>query len=307
VANLRIRSAADGAHDASAVTRHHPTDSHSVTAQLGHPIIPSASDALSCHHRLGLRAGQRKQYPATVRRFCGARSVPGPERRVLAEAKMIARGAELIWLTLVAAKIGRMNERRMLNERSRVVLITGAPGSGKSTLGTELASSLRIPFVARDDVRGGLFFTEGAWTSKPRRIPTSDEAVETLLRLVETNAGLGVSCIVEYVIRQGRPDDWARITAAADCVVLLTMCRDAMARFADREMNDALMNRRPVLDALGHAGVEAHTSDAILRMESVVDEMRTDFDVPMLQVRTDHGYTPSLDQIIDFVVSEQPT
>ena len=41
VANLRIRSAADGAHDASAVARHHPTDSHSVTAPVQCLIITS--------------------------------------------------------------------------------------------------------------------------------------------------------------------------------------------------------------------------------------------------------------------------
>jgi predicted kinase len=207
----------------------------------------------------------------------------------------------------MAAKIVAMSERRVLNDRARVVLLTGAPGSGKSTLGSELARSLRIPFIARDDVRGGLFFTDGAWTPNPRRVPTSDEAVETLLRMVESTAGLGVSCIVEYVVRRGRPGDWARITAAADCVVLLTTCRDAMSRFTHREMNDALLNRRPVLEALGHASIADHTTRAVSRMESVVDDMRTDFDVPMMRVATDQGYQPSLDQIIEFIGGDQRT
>ncbi len=195
----------------------------------------------------------------------------------------------------------------MLMDRARIVLVTGAPGSGKSTLGAELARSLRIPFVARDDVRGGLFFTDGGWTPNPRRVPNPDEAVETLLQMVETTAGLGVSCIVEYVVRQGRPHDWTRITAAADCVVLLTTCRDAMSRTIHRARNDALLNRRAVLDALGLASIEDHTTAAISRMESVVEEMRTDFDVPMLQVATDQEYQPGLDQIIDFVVSDYRT
>jgi predicted kinase len=206
---------------------------------------------------------------------------------------------------VTAAKIATMNERRKLMDRARLVLITGAPGSGKSTLGAELARSLRIPFVARDDVRGGLFFTDGAWTPSPRRVPTSDEAVETLLQIVETTARLGVSCIVEYVVRRSRPQDWARITAAADCVVLMTTCRHATSRFTHREMNDALLNRRAVLDALGNTSIKDHTTAAISRMETVVDDMRTDFDVPVLPVATDQEYQPALDRIIDFVVSDR--
>ena len=59
--------------------------------------------------------------------------------------------------------------------------------------------------------------------------------------------------------------------------------------------------------AVGQASIEDHTTRAVSRMESVVDEMRTDFDVPMLQVATDQGYRPGLDQIIDFVVSDHRT
>jgi hypothetical protein len=39
-------------------------------------------------------------------------------------------------------------------------------------------------------------------------------------------------------------------------------------------------------------------------MESVVDDMSTDFDVPVLPVATDQGYQPGLDRIIDFVVND---
>lgn len=80
-----------------------------------------------------------------------------------------------------------------------------------------------------------------------------------------------------------------------------------MERFTHRETNDAPLNRRPVLDALGQASIEDRTTRAVSRMDSAVDERRTDFDVPMLQVATDHGYQPGLDEIVDFVVGEQCT
>ena len=55
----------------------------------------------------------------------------------------------------------------MPQRRAQLVLITGEPGSGKSTLADELSHSLRMPFFARDDVRGGLFFTVGSWSEQP--------------------------------------------------------------------------------------------------------------------------------------------
>jgi predicted kinase len=192
------------------------------------------------------------------------------------------------------------------HDAARVVLITGEPGSGKTTLGHDLSRSMRVPFIARDDVRTGLFFSAGAWSDRPQDVPTPEQGVETFLRIVEAMAGLGVSCVVEYVIRRGRPQDLERITAVADCVVLYTMCRDPIGRFAARNNADRLLNRPSVLDALGYASIDQHTSDACERMRSVTREMRTDFELPLLRVTTDDGYDPGLEHIIDFVASARP-
>jgi predicted kinase len=63
--------------------------------------------------------------------------------------------------------------------------VTGAPGTGKSTLGKMLATMLRVPFIARDDIRGGLVFSAGAWSDAPIELPPGDEAVELFLETVE--------------------------------------------------------------------------------------------------------------------------
>jgi predicted kinase len=186
-------------------------------------------------------------------------------------------------------------------------LITGEPGSGKTTLGTELSRALRVPFIARDDVRGGLFFTAGAWSDRPGDVPTSDTTVESFLRIVETTARLGVTVIVEYVLRRERPQDLERLADVADCVVLQTWCDDSLARFAARNDADRLLNRPAVLDALGYATVDQHTSDARERMRLVTREMQTDFDLPLLRVNTDDGYDPVLKRIISFVTSAAGT
>jgi predicted kinase len=144
-----------------------------------------------------------------------------------------------------------MTQGAASRDRARVVVVTGAPGSGKTTLGTDLSRALRIPFMARDDVRGGLFFTAGSWSARPRRVPTPEESAEAFLRM--------------------------RV--------------------------DRLLNRQPVLDALGYTTIDEHTRDAVARMRSVAKAMRVDFGLPTLRVNTDDGYEPGLDDIVEFVTT----
>ena len=187
--------------------------------------------------------------------------------------------------------------------RPTIVLITGVPGSGKSTLGRQLGIRLRLPFIARDDVRGGLLFTAGAWNDRIERIPSGDEAVEAFLATVERLLVSGVSCIVEYVIRRHRPDDFERIAALADCVVIVTSCNDPIERVRIRNLSDRLVSSPAVLEAAGFSSIEQHTEALVARMRSVAAEMRQSFPVPVLSVDTDDGYRPSLDEITAFAIA----
>ena len=175
--------------------------------------------------------------------------------------------------------------------RPRVVLLTGEPGSGKTGLGLELARALHVPFLARDQVRRGLYLT-GASHDAAAPLPTPEGAVEVFLRLVEAMVGNGVSCIVEYVVRSHRPEDLDRLTAIADCVVVQTWCADAPARRARRDREDPMRRGES----------EAVEADRAERMAQVTREMQQTFDLPVLRVRTDDGYDPALGTILSFAV-----
>jgi predicted kinase len=182
-----------------------------------------------------------------------------------------------------------------------VILMVGEPGSGKTALGTKLARTLRVPFLARDDVRTGLYFTTGAWGDQPGPPPPRDDATGTFLSLVETMAGLGVSCVVEHVIRDDRPEDLERITRVAHCVGVRTWCDDAPVRRATREQADPLLRRPSVLAALGYGTIDEHVAQATTHMAAVTAQMRTAFDFPVLAVSTHDGHDPSIPEIVEFV------
>lgn len=181
--------------------------------------------------------------------------------------------------------------------------MVGEPGSGKTTLGTALARELRVPFLARDDVRTGRWFTSGAWSGAPGPPPTREEAVETFLALVERFVSLEVSCVVEYVFGEDRPRELDRITSVADCVVVRTSSADAPVRRAARDRTDRLLNRASVLESLGYTDIDGHARESASRMAEVTEGMRIVFDLPTIDVQTDDGWVPSLDKIVEFVVS----
>lgn len=188
----------------------------------------------------------------------------------------------------------------MSNGLPRVVLVTGVPGSGKSTLGRHIAEHLRVPFLARDDIRGGLLFSAGAWSDELRRVPSSDEAVEVFLTAVEGLLRCGVSCVIEYVIRRDRPADLERVVALSDCVVIITNCDDPMRRVVERNSVDPLIANRAVLNAVGASSVAQHTAELVKRMQQVEHDMMRDFALPILDVETTTTYQPSIDEIIGF-------
>jgi len=184
--------------------------------------------------------------------------------------------------------------------RPRVILLTGAPGTGKTTLGSTIAATLRVPFIARDAIRGGLLFSAGAWSDEMSRLPQGDEAVEIFLQTVEGLLARGVSCVAEYVVRTQRTEDFDRLRAAGDCRVIMTSCDDPTSRLVQRKGNDRLIANPAVLRAVGAGSVDDHTGAMLARMREVEQQMARTFPVPVLHVDTTGDYRPMFDEVLAF-------
>lgn len=186
--------------------------------------------------------------------------------------------------------------------RPWLVIVTGEPGSGKTTLCQQIAARLRTPFLARDAVRGGMLATAGIWRGELATRQPRETAVEAFVQIVETMARTGTSAVVELVVSGGRDSALRRLTEAANCLVVLLEATDARTRAEKRDHADPLLNRPGVVEALGFATIDDFINQP--QGDHVRATMRTEFDLPTLRVRSDDGFEPALPSIVEWVVDQ---
>ncbi|MBV7330577.1 ATP-binding protein [Chloroflexi bacterium TSY] len=84
----------------------------------------------------------------------------------------------------------------MASSKCTVVIVNGAPGTGKTHLSRRLAKELRLPLLSKDDIKEGLFeglgYSDREWSKK-----LGGASYESFFILFERQLEAGVSCIVE--------------------------------------------------------------------------------------------------------------
>jgi predicted kinase len=85
-----------------------------------------------------------------------------------------------------------------------LIVVTGAPGAGKSTVSQALASELALPLLAKDDVKEALFEALGTgdreWSRK-----LGGATYEVLFAVARRLLESGTSCILESNFSQAEP------------------------------------------------------------------------------------------------------
>jgi predicted kinase len=123
----------------------------------------------------------------------------------------------------------------------RVIVLTGLPATGKSTLARELAHRHRLPLLAKDFIKEPLLDVLGAADAAySRRL--SDASFATMFRLAAEWAGCGHDFILEGNFRPGEHEGPLR-DALARAQAVQVLCRvpeaERLARLAARENDPA--------------------------------------------------------------------
>lgn len=174
---------------------------------------------------------------------------------------------------------------------SRLVIVGGAPATGKTTLALALGKSIGLPVITKDDIKEALatpFATgERDWS---RQLGVA--AYSVLFVVAERILAAGSGLILETNFRRDIADSPLRALAhLAPTVVIVCRVPDALRRqrFEDR----AAVGRHRV-----------HIDGAVLDEWNEDDsEFLIDIGVPRLLVDTSDGYSPDLEQITAFARS----
>ena len=178
----------------------------------------------------------------------------------------------------------------MQSSRPFVVLVTGAPGSGKTTLGRRLADDLGCAFLSKDAIKERLADTHGL----PHTVADSNRLGARAYAALFEEARVAASdeaVVVESNFRRGMAEpELAEMASAVETrVVHCTTTRQLIearyrARWADRHP----------------AHLDGLRVDDVLRDLDAGTYEPLQLAVPTLLVQTDHGYQPSYDAVLAF-------
>ena len=81
-----------------------------------------------------------------------------------------------------------------------LIIVTGAPGTGKTTLARRIAQGFRLPLVAKDDIKELLFASLG-WKDREWSKQLGHATMRLLFYFEEMQLAAGSSCILESNFR----------------------------------------------------------------------------------------------------------
>ena len=171
----------------------------------------------------------------------------------------------------------------------KLIVVTGRPGSGKTTLSHALARSIRCPTLCRDEFKEGLVHTFGERPTPDEHMRLNRQVYDTYFRAVELLLRDGITLVAEaaflhklWVPKLQPLQDIAQIRLIV-CSIDPILAR---TRFIQRNVSDPER--------------ESYHGSGVIQPDSVYEPPQ--LAVPVLTVDTSDGYNPSLERIKEFVV-----
>ena len=162
------------------------------------------------------------------------------------------------------------------------VLVSGAPGSGKTTLAEALSQRLDLPVLHNSEL------VHGTWRTLDRALELGVPGLEPFYRTLELWLQLGVSFVADHTFerRVSEPDVARRLAPRAFLVNVHCRSVHAPERFVERMQAEPLCGEQRLTKLLPRVNhLQAELAEPLeLACHTIV-------------VDTDDGYAPTLDAV----------
>lgn len=164
-----------------------------------------------------------------------------------------------------------------------MVIVSGAPGAGKTTLAKALADYLRVPHVPRDDILRGMELTRGGDINRGK------EGVQAYFGVLTHMLGAGISLVTDGTLYRGLSEKDVKeiFVPIATVINVHVRAHHEFERFAKREAER---------EGWSDEWVHAHMDRLKEIYNDTVDPL--DFGVPVIEVDATDGYAPALPRVV---------
>jgi predicted kinase len=114
-----------------------------------------------------------------------------------------------------------------------LVLVSGPPGAGKTTLAKQLGAELSYPVIDRDDIKDSLFDSLG-WSDREWSKKVGGASWELLFVLAERLIAAGVSVILDSNFERGKHPQLRRMAERYSFTIVEVHCRTDDVVMAER-------------------------------------------------------------------------
>ena len=182
-------------------------------------------------------------------------------------------------------------------QKPSIIIFTGLPGTGKTTLSRQTAEALNVPLIAKDDIKE-IMYDKIGWSDKAFSAKLAHATFGIMEYITEQHLKRGHSIVLESnyspKLASGKFQQWQK---AYGCNIIQVVCRtdtDVLAhRYFDRQHSD----RHPGHNDTGT--VEGYRASFLQRIENKEDQPLTVEGRVRIVDTTDFS-TVDLDKIISW-------
>ena len=180
-----------------------------------------------------------------------------------------------------------------MSSKPKCIIVTGRPGSGKTSLSRKLGERLWMPVLSRDEIKEGYVNTHGV---KHDRLPADTNAVvsDLFFELVTQSLAGKVSIVIEAAFQHKVWEPRMPRILELSTPLIIVCSADPM-----------VAARRHLQRGLDDPNREFYHGDKRVEVYRETGEMAPpgeyappDFEVPTIHVSTEEGYSPAMDDIV---------